>query len=227
MLRLTADTSTFGRARVLLSHFEQVTVKTRSEALKLHTWVKAHRQNRAYWPLLALCGLVLNGLSLNEEAGPYPFPAFLVDMPRLFESFITAHLSAGLKGYGLRAVAQRHDYLDVGRHVGIRPDILVYDASGTKPLLVIDAKYRQLDGEQGDLNRDLYQVSAYMDRYKLSRGMLIYPQWERPGPAEVALVGTPKEMYIANLDLSAPTPAALDEECAKLAAQVAALARQA
>ncbi len=223
MLRLAEETSMFSRARVLLQHFDVIPHTTISTALGLFGQLQKHRLNRAYWPLLGLCALVLRGLSLSSSSGEHQFASFLVDMPRLFESFITARLMALLPNYGLHAVAQRHDYLDAARQVGIRPDILVYSARGATPLLVLDAKYRQPEAQHEGLNRDLYQVSAYMHRYGLSRGVLIYPQWERPSPSSVRLLGTPKELYIANLDLSAPNPATLENECTKLAEQIATL----
>lgn len=227
LLRRDGDDDMLRRTRRLAARFEEATYVTRGVALSLLTRVERHRLNAAYWPLLGLCGLVLRHLSLSEKGGSHHFASFLVDMPRLFESFLTARIQAALPRYGLRAIAQRHDYLDVGRKVGIRPDVLVYKSSGTKPLLVLDAKYRRLDGaEEPDLNRDLYQVSAYMDRYGLSRGVLVYPQWaRRPNPVEVRLRGTPKELHITTLDLAAPSPAALDQECASLAAYIASLAR--
>lgn len=225
LLRARDDEVALRRTRDLLARFQEVTVLSRRIALTLLSRVKRHRLNAAYWPLLGLCGVVLNGLSLDERGGPHAFASFLVDMPRLFESFLTARLRATLPRYGLRVVAQRHDFLDVSRRVGIRPDVLVYSDKGTKPLLVLDAKYKQASVEGGGLNSDLYQVSAYMDRYGLNRGVLVYPQWERPMPGGVKLRGTPKELHIANLDLSAPNPAALDAECDRLASYVAALAR--
>ena len=162
-------------------------------------------------------------LTLDEQAGPHPFASFLVDMPLLFESFLTARLRSLLPQYGLRVVAQRHDYLDEERKVGIRPDVLVYSQSGRGPLLVLDAKYRRPDDPEGGLNRDLYQVSAYLDRYRLSRGLLVYPQFDDPAARLLKLRGTLKHLHIETLSLSAPTPAELDECCASLAERVAQL----
>ena len=81
-----------------------------------------------------------------------------------FESFLTVRLRTLLPKYGLRVVAQRHDYLDEERRVGIRPDVLVYARRGTNPLLVLDAKYRRLDDPEDGLNRDLYQLASFFDR---------------------------------------------------------------
>jgi 5-methylcytosine-specific restriction enzyme subunit McrC len=185
--------------------------------------ITLHRLNAAYAPTLGLCRLVLRHLTLQETVGTHPFASFLVDMPRLYESFVTARLRAALPAYGLRVVAQRSDFLDEARSVGIRPDVLVYRMSGRRPVLVLDAKYRRAD--QGDLNRDLYQVSAYLDRYELGCGVLVYPRFGEEGHTELRVRGTPKRLHLAILDLAAPTPAALEESCAALSQRVADLAR--
>jgi 5-methylcytosine-specific restriction enzyme subunit McrC len=211
------------RARALLLRFEGIGQISRSEAIALLPGINIHRLNAVYGPLIGLCKLALHHLTLDERLGPHPFASFLVDMPRLFESFLTVRLRALLPAYGLRVVAQRHDYLDEGRTVGIRPDVLVYAKSGHRPLLVLDAKYRRSDDPEGGLNRDLYQVSAYLDRYGLSRGVLVYPQFDEPAGKRLKLRGTPKHLHIEMLNLAAPTPAELEEGCSVLAAQVARL----
>ena len=218
--------ATARRARSLLRHFAGVAPIRRAEALSLLPRLNIHRLNAAYGPALALCKLALRGLTLNEHAGTHPYASFLVDMPRLFESFLTQRLSKLLPQYGLRVVAQKHDYLDEERRVGIRPDVLVYPRRGGDPLLVLDAKYRRPGGAGGKsgLNSDLYQVSAYLDRYRLKEGVLVYPRFSSDENTRLNLRGTPKHLHILTLDLSAPTPALLDEACLGLAQTLSVLA---
>jgi 5-methylcytosine-specific restriction enzyme subunit McrC len=211
------------RARSLLSRFDGIGKISRGEAIALLPGINIHRLNALYGPVIGLCGLALHHLTLDERPGPHPFASFLVDMPRLFESFLTARLRVLLPKHGLRVVAQRHDYLDEERRVGIRPDVLVYAKRGANPLLVLDAKYRRPDDPEGGLNRDLYQVSAYLDRYRLSRGVLVYPQFDDPAGRRLKLRGTPKHLHIETLNLGAATPPELEEGCARLAEQVARL----
>lgn len=210
--------------REVLARFEGVAQVGREAALGNLRHIRKHRLNMAYWPLLGLCGLFLRGLSLSEESGPRSFPSFLVNMSHLFESFLTTRLRAVLPRLGLRVVAQRHDYLDLTRQVGIRPDVLVCDAVSGNPLLVLDAKYKLPNSGHDDLNRDIYQVSAYMDRYGLRRGVLVYPRWEGSHPARLRLRNTPKELYVATVNLAAPGAPGLDLEYSALAAEVAGLA---
>ncbi len=221
--RREAEDGLAARARSLLRHFGEVAAIRRGEAVALLPRLQIHRLNAAYGPALALCGLALRGLTLNEQAGAHPYASFLVQMPRLFESFLTKRLARLLPRYGLRVVAQRHDYLDEARTVGIRPDVLVFARREAAPRLVLDAKYRRSEGPDADPNRDLYQVSAYLDRYGLREGGLVYPRFEGEEGARMKLRGTPKHLHILTLDLGATTPALLDEKCALLARQVAQL----
>ena len=225
LLRPGMDDRLVRRVRALLPRFAEVSVITKAQALALLPTISFHRLNAPYAPALGLCRLALRHLTLDERAGSHPFASFLVDMPRLFEGFVTDRLSAYMAAHGLRVVAQRHDYLDEARRVGIRPDVLVYAVGGVAPLLVLDAKYRRLEGDNPDLNPDLYQVSAYLDRYRLRRGVLVYPQLGEAAHAELRLRGTHKSLHLATLDLAAPDVAQLERNCAMLAERVARLSR--
>jgi 5-methylcytosine-specific restriction endonuclease McrBC regulatory subunit McrC len=153
-------------------------------------------------------------------------------MPLLFESFVTARLRHYLRGYGLRVAAQRPDFLDVDRRIGIRPDVLVFGkGSGAEtPLLVLDAKYRRMGqpgreagGPLAGLNADLYQLGAYMERYRLAAGALVYPRFGHETPTELHLEGTGKRLHLFALDLGASGTGEIESACREMAARVAAL----
>jgi 5-methylcytosine-specific restriction endonuclease McrBC regulatory subunit McrC len=209
------------QARAHVSRLEGIRQVSRNEAIGLLRTTGLHRLNAAYGAVLLLCRLVLQHLTFDERPGPYPFASFLVNMPRLYESFLTASLRALLPRHGLRAVAQRHDYLDEERTVGIRPDMLVLPQRGTEPLVVVDFKYRDLDEPGATANTDLYQLSAYMDRYGLSAGMLVYPRFGNMPATRLKLRGTPKQLHLASIDLGAPAHSRLQSECAALAQKIA------
>jgi 5-methylcytosine-specific restriction enzyme subunit McrC len=220
-----SETVLIRHARALLRRFAEVTPLSRGQALLALERLTLHRLNAAYAPVLGLCRLALHHLSLVEQAGAHPFASFLVEMPRLFERYLTVRLREHLAPAGLRIVAQRRDYLDEAARVGIRPDVLVYPATGDAPVLVLDAKYRRLSTlDSSDLNADLYQISAYMDRYGLQQGVLVYPRFSPTEEAEVRLRGTAKRLKVLTLDLGTPTIATLEEAAAALARRVAALA---
>lgn len=213
------------QARENAGKLEGVSVVGRAEAISLLRTVSLHRLNAAYGPVLGLCRLLLQHLSFHENPGSHPFASFLVNMPMLFESFLTTRLRTLLPGHGLRALSQLHDYLDEERTVGIRPDLLVFAAHGKEPLLVLDFKYRRIAEPGSGINRDLYQLSAYMDRYKLRPGVLVYPRFDDTPDTRFKLKGTGKHLQLAKLDLAAPGPLALEAECAHLAATIAEVVR--
>jgi 5-methylcytosine-specific restriction enzyme subunit McrC len=211
------------QARSQISRLEGIRTVSRNEAIGLLRSISLHRLNAAYGAVLLLCRLVLQHLTFDEKPGPYPFASFLVSMPRLFESFLTARLRALLPHHSMRAIAQRHDYLDEERTVGIRPDLLVMPHKGREPLMVVDFKYRDLDEPGSTANTDLYQLSAYMDRYNLRAGMLVYPRFESLPSTRLKLRGTPKQLHLASIDLGVPSPAAIEAECAELGEKIAGI----
>jgi 5-methylcytosine-specific restriction enzyme subunit McrC len=131
-----------------------------------------NRLNADYRPLHALCRLFLEGASPSEVAGQFGFEAFLFDMNRLFESFVTRVLGELLLP-PFKVDAQAPITLDVGATVPIRPDI-VLRRSG-EPLLVADCKYKRLPTD-ADRQQDLYQMLAYCTALGIDHGMLVYPQ---------------------------------------------------
>jgi 5-methylcytosine-specific restriction enzyme subunit McrC len=218
---LNQKARTVRQARAQLGRLEGVSSVSARQAIALLRTISLHRLNAAYGPAIGLCRLLLHHLSFDERAGPHPYASFLVNMPRLFEGFLTARLRALLPRHGLRGQAQRHDYLDEERTVGIRPDLLVYASRGGPPLLVLDFKYRRLDEPDTSPNSDLYQLSAYMDRYALRPGMLVYPRFETFPTSQLKLKGTAKQLHLATVDLAAPSPAALETECERLGETIA------
>jgi 5-methylcytosine-specific restriction enzyme subunit McrC len=209
------------RVRALDRAFEGVRVLAPREAAETVRTLRPDRRNRRYLPALSLCALILNHLSVASTEGNRPFAAFLVSMPRLFETYLTNRLRALLPVQGLRVVAQHHDYLDEGGRVRIRPDILIYPKRGNTPLLVVDAKYRP---PGADRSSDLYQLSAYMERYALPVGALVYPQPDPQAPTELRLRGTGRHLRLLSLDLGLPTPALLEAAYIDLAVRLSSLA---
>lgn len=135
-----------------------------------------HRLNEDYRPLHALCRLLLEGASPSEDAGPFGFEAFLLDMNRLFEGFVTQALQDRVP-VPFRVDAQVPLTLDVAGSVPMRPDMLIRRAE--RPVLVADCKYKRL-GAGEHQHHDLYQLLAYCTALGLDRGLLIYPQHLTP-----------------------------------------------
>ena len=97
---------------------------------------------------------------------------FLLDMPKLFEDFVTVALREALvTAYGGRVDDQDPHRFDEAGQVLLRPDI-VWKLRGT-PLAVVDAKYKA-EKPAGYPNADLYQLLAYCTVLGLDRGHLVY-----------------------------------------------------
>ncbi|MBB4982701.1 MULTISPECIES: McrC family protein [Streptomyces] len=131
--------------------------------------VTYHRHNEHYRPAHLWAGLLLTGGGLDGLFAPGPLAsrAFLIDMNRLFEAFVTRLLEDGARGSGLRAEGQssRSGVLfdeRVGKSYGaVRPDVLVSGLRFGRPYrLPVDVKYK-LYGEKKLSPEDLYQASLY------------------------------------------------------------------
>ena len=155
--------------RRLLRDFTDVTPLTRGESVPL--W-RPTRLNARYHPALRLAELVLHAISVEHESGGVAVNGFLLDMPRLFENFVTVALREVLTAtYGGRVEAQARNYFDQAAQVVLRPNI-VWKVRGTV-VAVIDAKYKA-EKPAGYPNADLYQLLAYCTVLDLRRGHLVY-----------------------------------------------------
>ena len=155
--------------RRLLRDFADVTALTRGDPVPL--W-QPSRLNSRYHTALRLAELVLQATSVEHGPGGVAVNGFLLDMPRLFEDFITVALREALvAAYGGRVDDQDRNYFDEATKVVLRPDI-VWKIYGS-PVAVIDAKYKA-EKPAGYPNADLYQLLAYCTVLGLRTGHLVY-----------------------------------------------------
>ena len=137
----------------------------------------ADRLAEAYRPLLDLCRLLAESLSPAQAAGALPCPAFLLDMERVFESYLTAHCVAAWDGQdGLGVSVQprlRPHHPTAGQpDLTMRPDLIL--ERGGRPELVVDAKWKRLP-PRALVTADVYQVLAYCTALGIGRAALVYP----------------------------------------------------
>ncbi len=156
-----------------------------------------HRLNDDYRPIHRLCRLFLEGASLSEDEGPFDFRAFLVDMNKLFEAFVTQVLRERAPS---RMVVRSQSQLFLGqdRRVEMRPDLLV-DAD-RRTALVADCKYKRLAPDEFR-HHDVYQLLAYCTASDVTRGLLIYPSHEVPVRDEVRVRNPPITIRQTTIDL--------------------------
>jgi 5-methylcytosine-specific restriction enzyme subunit McrC len=84
---------------------------------------------------------VLRATSFEHTAGTVAVNGFLIDMPQLFQDFVTVALREVLEGaYGGRLAAEPLHHFDEAGRVRLYPDIVWH--IGGAPVAVIDAKYK-------------------------------------------------------------------------------------
>jgi 5-methylcytosine-specific restriction enzyme subunit McrC len=141
---------------------------------------------------------------------------FLIDMPRLFQDFVTVALREAIEGtYGGRVAAEPLHHLDEAGRVRLYPD-LVWQVGGSAAA-VIDAKYKA-EKPRGYPNADLYQLLAYCTVLGLRTGHLVYARGNAE-PAHHVVRGADVEVICHALDLGR-APDALLAEVRGLAAAI-------
>jgi 5-methylcytosine-specific restriction enzyme subunit McrC len=129
-----------------------------------------------YRSLLDLCQLLMEGSTTNQEAGPTPAPAFLLDMDRIFERYVTRGMVEAFRDCPeLSTTIQPLHPLSPPQpgqpDVSLRPDITI-DRGGC-PVLILDAKWKRLG--QTVVTTDLYQVITYAAALGVDHAVLVYP----------------------------------------------------
>jgi 5-methylcytosine-specific restriction enzyme subunit McrC len=189
-------------ARARLTHLDGRLdgVRVLPHGALLPTW-RPSRINARYLPALRLAQLVLRYQSAEPGPGDVTMAAFVVNMAKVFEDFVTTALRESLATYPGHTDGQYPAHLDVQRTIPIRPDV-VHVVNG-RPVAVFDAKYKLEGATSGYPNADSYQMLAYCTALKLRTGWLVYAQGaSTSGPRRVR--NTEIDIRHYPLDLSAP-----------------------
>ena len=209
------DAESLRMLRRLLRDFADVTPLSRSYPIP--TW-HATRLNRRYHTALRLAELVLRATSVEHEFGGVAVNGFLLDMPKLFEDFITVALREALVPvYGGRVSGQDRSHFDEAGQVVLRPDV-VWKVRGSA-VAVIDAKYKA-EKPAGYPNADLYQLLAYCTVLGLSNGHLVYAKGNED-PARHVVCHSGIEIFCHAVDLGQP-PGVLLAQMNDLVGRIAA-----
>ena len=140
-----------------------------------------NRFNLDYENMHGLCALFIDQSSLSERQGAIQSGTFLMDMNKLFESFITQALIVRTP-QGSQVSAQDRTHLDVERKVRLIPDVVAY--FGARPTKVLDCKYK-IGSQDSFVNSDVYQVLAYTRSYNVREGLIVYPLSEVAFPESI------------------------------------------
>jgi 5-methylcytosine-specific restriction enzyme subunit McrC len=208
------DTESKLRLRRLLRDFADVTALDRRDPLP--AW-QPTRLNAQYHIALRVAELVLQATSVEYGTGGVTVNGLLLDMPQLFEDFVTMALREALETtYGGRVIGQDRSHFDEAGRVLMRPDI-VWRFHGTA-VAVADAKYKA-EKPAGYPNADLYQLLAYCTVLGLRRGHLIYAKGNEE-PALHIVKHAAIEIICHAIDLEA-SPSSLLDQMSSLAGQIA------
>lgn len=167
-------------ARRRLAHMltQLADVKPLHAGLQLPTW-RPSRLNARYHVALRLAELIIASTSIEHRVGDVRASGIMLDLARLFESFVTIALREAWNPLGGRTVGQDRWHLDVDDTILMRPDVVWYQAEASAPAIVVDAKYKA-EKPSGFPNADVYQMLAYCTRLALRHGHLVYAAGNEP-----------------------------------------------
>jgi len=179
---------------------------------------RINRLNRRYDIALELARLVLASSSFEHRVGAVSVDGFVLDVPKIFEDFVSAALGDVLPGLllGSSVMDQYPATLDEGSEVDMRPDIVWLD-DRLRPQAVIDAKYKE-EKVSGFPNADLYQCLAYATVLDLPDAHLIYAKGNAD-TREYTVRGSGIRIFAHALDL-AQSPEQLLGSISSLAREV-------
>ena len=209
MLRV-ADLPDTTRRRLLVQLHRLAEVGDLVAGQALPTWTPS-RLNARYGPALRLSELVLRGTSFDLARGPVRVSGFMVDMPRVFEDFLTVALGRALLEQRGGAVVLQDSrwWLDADKQVSLRPDLVWYPAGQGwrktskglgEPGLVVDAKYKA-EKPAGFPNADVYQLLGYCTALGLAEGHLVYAAGNEDGREyRIAGAGVSVTAHVLDLD---------------------------
>jgi len=160
--------------------------------------VQFTRLNERYRPAVRLAQAILAGTSLEQGLGAYQGVAFLFDMNRVFEDFVTETLGRTLERIGGRTDAQYPGFLDEREAIDIKPDLVWWQ--GGKCRAVIDAKYKATRVDEVP-NADVYQAMAYSLALDVRPAFLVYAAGNEL-PGEHVVVHSDLRVVVAALDIS-------------------------
>jgi len=175
------------------------------------------RLNERYRLSLRLAELILHASSIDAPKGTVTSSAFVFDMNRVFEDFVTISLTELLTQLGGRVSAQWTGSLDTQKKLSIRPDVTWWGSSGS--LAVVDAKYKALATKTLP-NPDAYQMLAYCTALRLDRGFLVYASDSGEQPRRHDILNNGPVIEVRTLDVERE-PDVLLQQVALLAAEIA------
>jgi 5-methylcytosine-specific restriction enzyme subunit McrC len=136
--------------------------------------------------------LLLRNLRLGDfyGTGSATAFAFLIDIDRLFENFVSRLVGTALEGRQASSSSILVDAATGRSYKAVRPDFLLEDPAA-RARLPLDCKYKLYDRRQIDPG-DIYQTFLYAYAYRVHRevlpsAMILYPADDMAGAGRVQL----------------------------------------
>jgi 5-methylcytosine-specific restriction enzyme subunit McrC len=131
-----------------------------------------NRLNADYEPMHALCRFFLENSGPTHERGDRSMLPFLVNMPRLYELFVSEWLKAHLPDT-ISLLSQERAYLDESSGLYFDIDLVLRDTQTGEILCVMDTKYKDAATPSTD---DVAQIVAYAEKMGCQDAILVYPR---------------------------------------------------
>jgi len=128
-----------------------------------HTVIHWHRLNERFRHLYHLALLILKNLTIRFDNMGSNEWAFMFDMNVLFEQFV------GKIFQSIESTAIIQTENNFG-NLKLKPDILIPNR------LIIDTKYKKVNGKEELKRDDKYQMYVYGKNYKIDQTILLYPK---------------------------------------------------
>lgn len=169
-------------------------------------FAKAEIKNRLYSSYESLIGWskqILSNKGYTTFSGKYVNQSLLFSAEELFESFIGHLFKKFLKDYTVHT--QHRAFFLVDNHSGrglfrLRPDIYLEPDDSVEESIILDTKWKNIDGSRLDKNylidiKDMYQLYGYGRKYALHK-----PTGPDPGLPKLVLIYPFTDKFSAKLD---------------------------
>jgi len=128
------------------------------------------RKSDGYRDAMSLAKLILLNYVPDNHNPKNSVLALMFDMNKLWEEYVFVILKKRFHNHVVRAQVAKRFW----EYKAIRPDIVVYDQTGKKPLIVIDTKWKcPTDNKPTDA--DLKQMFVYHLYWQVNNTVLLYP----------------------------------------------------
>lgn len=136
-----------------------------------------NRLNQDYERLHALSRLVLDNSGASYKSGDRKMVPFTVNMPLLYQGFVTKWLDENLPSrFQVRPEERVELTKFAGSDIHYRIDIVIYDKQqgGDEPICVIDVKYK---ADERPSTGDISQMVGYAKAKDTVESFLMYPEF--------------------------------------------------